>query len=53
MQKQKTVFLTGANGDIGRQLLKKFSKSGFKIICAISNKKKNIIGAEKISVKNL
>lgn len=41
MQKQKTVFLTGANGDIGRQLLKKFSKSGFKIICAISNKKKN------------
>lgn len=41
MQKQKTVFLTGANGDIGKQLLKNFAKSGFNILCTISNKKKS------------
>jgi 3-oxoacyl-[acyl-carrier protein] reductase len=40
MFKNKTVLITGANGDIGRSLVEAFEKKNAKIICLIKKKNK-------------
>lgn len=41
--KNKTVLITGANGDIGRSIIESFEKKNFNIICLIRKKNKDFL----------
>ncbi len=40
-----TVFITGANGFIGRNICRTFSKAGFKVIAGVRNKADHLLPA--------
>jgi 3-oxoacyl-[acyl-carrier protein] reductase len=43
MKNDKTVLITGANGDIGRSIIKAFEKKRYNIVCLIKKKNKDFL----------